>query len=189
MNDDQIKKLLSLKRDINSLFFKHRETLHEMREMSANNQHVDPEIVISLAKRIALTTRAPPLWKPGYPLDMSFGHAPCPQLEELAGGYLRQHQIQHGSRKREQITASKIMTDSSIENMDTSIPSSSVKIADVMSHLGLTLSSETAQDVRMEIEPTKQRPVANKTNEEPQVKKARHINLSFGLSDSEDEDE
>ena len=187
----QLKELLSLKHEISDFLYAHKDEFTNLK----SSKQVEIQDILDLSRRISLTTRAPPLWKPGQPLPITFGHPPCLQLEELANGKLRQQQLELINQKQYLNQNTDIITNNDNVSMDIDIvrteSKSNITVSNVnkiFDHLGikplhkpieskLTQQIESVVVTHMDIE------------EEQPTKKPKLINLSFGLSDSEDSDE
>lgn len=167
--ETRVSVLLSAKGDIASLFSKYGDDLKRMK----NSRQVEPENILELSRRIALTIRAPKLWQPGHPLDNSFGHAPCPQLEELSGGMLRKCQMTSSSSRGIGIVQEKRKEDTLVE------PYKATPVETILSDLGITIQAKSVDILSNAMQVADEQP----------KKKSRHFDFSFGLSDSEDEED
>lgn len=200
-----IRNLLEMKKDIMSFMFTHKDELNAMK----NTRILDYDAIIDLSKRISRTIRAPPLWQPGLPLDNSFGHAPCPQLEELTGGLLRKYQLLLKNDEfpvpvmTQPIDSVVDQTEASVDQVEDKKDTNQRKrnLSEILNHLGInnvsssivnTTSRGNSSSIATDVKTVPQvniPSIAATADQRPEKKARNIISLSFGLSDSESDDE
>jgi hypothetical protein len=191
---DRVRALLDVRSRIRSFYKKKSEELNHLK----NARFVPADWIIDFARNATYTLGAPDGWMPGFPLDN--GHPPAPQPEQM--------------RENSRLQLYNIETSQKVEAaLDPSITSKaekktlrSAKIAQSFQAESLSRQNEmdiaeSGVTIKEEFDVVDQQSVlqsaAESTTEEhnkerglPELsprKRARHINLSFGLSDSEDE--
>ena len=178
--------LLSARRKISDFLRANGEELTNI----SHSRMLPPAWVVEFARYTTLTLKAPPGWIPGAPLVGS--HPPAPQPEEMRDGALQRFNQRCNAVASSSSAADRTRGDAMDTNQYT-VPSSTKSL---ITSTGLKRkpvqapiipSAVLTMDVIEEMEVTggeTMEPVP----EQPQ-KKARQVNLSFGLSDSESEGE
>lgn len=177
----KVLRLIEAKRSIRATLDEFKEEIIDMKR--ENKILVDPDTVVNFSRRISLTVRAPHLWQPGYPLDIAFGHGPCPQLEEYAGGYLRRYQMTSNQLlpSRDDTANTKMSRKRSMNMMDETM-TPSTPLSSILEYVGIIYDKNLPgstdslnQNVKIE------------EDKGSKNKKSRSINMSFDLSDSEED--
>lgn len=178
----KIEKLLATRKSITDFFRKRSEELHLIKESST----VPTDYILEFARYTTFTLRAPQGWMPGMPLIG--GHPPAPQPDQMRDGILQRYNQQRPiidapseekvMKEMKDIVKVRVVPKSFTSNdlhlkevISAPIPYDAIK-----SHSGTTIATAAVDSTEVA------------ADQQP-LKRARQINISFGLSDSESSDD
>ena len=180
-----IKKLLAIKNSIRTFQFKYKDKL----ELIKSSKQVSIDSLIDFTDNSSLSMCANKHYQPGYPLIDS--HPPAPGLEEMRNGWVAEYSSE--------AMASKSVRNSSSNDASSANTSSSLIIKkepeSLLPQKRLLMPLEQYSTNRIEANniaatAVKSSAISSTVARELEKKApARSINISFGLSDSEEESE
>ena len=185
----RIEKLLTIRKSITSFFRGKSDELQSIRECRT----VSIDCILEFAKYTTFTLRAPEGWTPGMPLIG--GHPPAPQPDQMRDGVLQQYNqrcpikivqplLRQPTEARDIIRVEHIAK--SVESTEkTSLKTTRSESVETITSVPL---DEAKEIITTSIDPVVRIPMKVVEDQQPH-KRARQINISFGLSDSESSDE
>jgi hypothetical protein len=183
--------LLTIRKDITSFFRKRSEELKSIKECRV----VPTDFILEFSRYTTFTLRAPEGWTPGMPLIG--GHPPAPQPDQMRDGVLQRHNQQRPiiiapppvvvMKEMKHIIKVELRPKVQI-NKDVNFVPQKTPAALEKSSVPI---SETRNEKKNPIQKI-DTPVDGNSSavvEQQPHKRARQINISFGLSDSESSDD
>lgn len=186
----RIGELLTIRKDITSFFRKRSEELKSIKECRV----VPTDFILEFSRYTTFTLRAPEGWTPGMPLIG--GHPPAPQPDQMRDGVLQRH-----NQQRPIIIAPPPVV--AMKEMKHIVkvelhPKVQINKDDNLVHQKIPAAIEQFTIPVAEIRNEKKTPIqkidvpadgnSSLVDQQPH-KRARQINISFGLSDSESSDD
>ena len=198
-NRARIEQLLSVRKSITSFFREKSDELQSIRECRS----VPIDGILEFSRYTTFTLRAPESWAPGMPLIG--GHPPAPQPDQMRDGVLQRYNQQRPVIIiPPPLMPTKVMKDIvKVERASKPIVPQEIDLLKTKRSLDVAAVEVATTVVKEEIKAEDLRPnlstqtstvpavavaVKNVVDQQPH-KRARQINISFGLSDSESSDE
>ena len=185
----RIEQLLSIRKSITSFFRGKSDELKSIRECRT----VSIDYILDFAQYTTFTLRAPEGWTPGMPLIG--GHPPAPQPDQMRDGVLQRFNQQRPvtialppllpTKEMRDIVRIEPIAKSLLSTENISLKT---KRSEAIEVIALVVEEQLKLPPPTLIEPAIIIPKKVVEDQQPH-KRARQINISFGLSDSESSDE
>ena len=186
----RINQLLTIRKSITSFFRGKSDELHSIRECRT----VSVDCILEFAKYTTFTLRAPEGWTPGMPLIG--GHPPAPQPDQMRDGVLQRYNQRCPINIVQPLLRphTELRDIVRVENIAKSLVSTEkISLKTTRPETVETIISVSVEEVKETITSPVDPVVVSipmKVVEDQQPhKRARQINISFGLSDSESSEE
>jgi hypothetical protein len=187
----RIRELLTIRKDITSFFRKRSEELKSIKECRV----VPTDFILEFSRYTTFTLRAPEGWTPGMPLIG--GHPPAPQPDQMRDGVLQRHNQQRPiiiapppavvMKEMKHIIKVDLRPKVQINNDDNIVPQKTPAALEEVRVPIVEIKNEKKNPIQ-KIDTSVDGNSSAVVDQQPH-KRARQINISFGLSDSESSDD
>jgi hypothetical protein len=191
----RIGELLTIRKDITSFFRKRSEELKAIKECRV----VPTDFILEFSRYTTFTLRAPEGWTPGMPLIG--GHPPAPQPDQMRDGVLQRHNQQRPiiiapppvvvMKEMKHIVKVELRPKVQVNKDDNLVPQKVPAATEQVSIPIAEIRNEKKAPIRKIDTPVdgNTSAAASAVVDQQPHKRARQINISFGLSDSESSDD